>query len=320
MTRLLTASDVSSLLDLESALRYLRDAFASYDAAEIAGQRAVTPLPQVGPGRNSATALLPGLLPAIPAYTVKVNAKFPASTPALRGVVCLHALHSGELLALMDSASLTAWRTGLAAALATDALAPREAATVAFVGAGAQAAVVLAGLLRLRRIDHVVVCDIDPGRAETFRGRHVPRGLPATIVPQAADAAAQAEIVVTATWARHPVLDHRDLHGGQHLTILGADEPGKQEVGAELLRRSWVVVDDPDLAARSGAVGNAGLQRSVINATAGEVFTGRATRPGPTVTSVYAPVGLPYQDLALAWPIFQAAENAGAGLEIDFLA
>jgi alanine dehydrogenase len=66
----------------------------------------------------------------------------------VRGVVALHSLHDGELLALFDSASLTAWRTGLTAALATDALAVPDATSVAFVGAGAQATVVLLGLCR----------------------------------------------------------------------------------------------------------------------------------------------------------------------------
>src|SRR5215472_15251608 len=113
VTLLLSRSDLSRLLDVTTCLTVLRDAFTAVPPG-IEAQRVSTALP--GPG--SATALIPGLVEGIPAYTVKVNAKFPEARPALRGVVCLHDVSNGELLALLDSATVTAWRTGLSAALA----------------------------------------------------------------------------------------------------------------------------------------------------------------------------------------------------------
>ncbi|HUZ52539.1 MAG TPA: hypothetical protein VMU94_08410 [Streptosporangiaceae bacterium] len=79
---------------------------------------------------------MPGVRPGFPAYTVRVNATFAAAQLALRGMVCLHDLDSGELLALADPASITAWRTGLAAALGTHALADPASSTLGSVGAG----------------------------------------------------------------------------------------------------------------------------------------------------------------------------------------
>jgi ornithine cyclodeaminase/alanine dehydrogenase-like protein (mu-crystallin family) len=120
MTRLLTRSDLGALLDPSACLAALRAGFLAVGApVVIPGQRVRTDLPFPG----TATALMPGLQPGIEAYTVKVNAKFPDARPALRGVLCLHRGLDGELLALLDSATVTAWRTGLAAALGTDALA-----------------------------------------------------------------------------------------------------------------------------------------------------------------------------------------------------
>ena len=114
VTLLLARSDVTDLLDVDQLASRLRDGFRRDDEQRIAELRARTDLP----GEGTATALLPGVLPGVPAYTVKVNAKFPSADPALRGVVCLHSLNDGALLAVLDSASLTAWRTGLAAAVA----------------------------------------------------------------------------------------------------------------------------------------------------------------------------------------------------------
>jgi ornithine cyclodeaminase len=82
--------------------------------------------------------LAPGVVPSIPAYSVKVHAKFPGSEPAIRGLLVLHDLATGAPLAVMESSYLTALRTGLVGALGADVLAPTDASTVAIIGAGAQ--------------------------------------------------------------------------------------------------------------------------------------------------------------------------------------
>ncbi len=86
VTRILTRSDLLSLLDPLACIQALREGFTAATQNTIPGRRVRTDLPFPG----TATALLPGLLPGINAYTVKVNAKFPHASPALRGVICLH--------------------------------------------------------------------------------------------------------------------------------------------------------------------------------------------------------------------------------------
>jgi alanine dehydrogenase len=164
MTVLLTRSDVRRLLDVDAALGALRAGFTA-ERPPVDALRVRTDLPRPG---SSATTLLPGLIGRIPAYTVKVNAKFPDAVPALRGLLCLHSVEDGSLLAVMDSAEVTAWRTGLSAALATDLLAARGADTLGIIGAGAQSRMVVRGLAALRRHDSVVVCDLSADRARAF--------------------------------------------------------------------------------------------------------------------------------------------------------
>ncbi|WP_242906888.1 ornithine cyclodeaminase family protein [Actinomadura terrae] len=324
MTLLLTRSDLESVFDPAGCLAALRRGFTAGKAGGDAARRVVARPP--GPG--TATALLPGVVEGIPAYTVKVNAKFPGSRPALRGVVCLHDLGTGELLALLDSATVTAWRTGLAAALGTHVLARPGADAVAVVGAGAQAELVMRGLAALRPVRGLAVHDLDPGRAEAFAARHGARlGLDAAAltsygeVPGAIrEAVRDAGIVVTATWARRPILDAPDVPPGAHVTSLGADEPGKAELAPALLREARVVVDDVGLAAEMGALAGAGpeVERSAV--ALGDVLAGRAPgRRGETERTVYAPVGLPWQDLALSWAAFEMARSKAVGQEFDFL-
>jgi alanine dehydrogenase len=317
VTLILTFSDVASLLDIDDTLRALRSGFLAHAGAPATGLRVRADLP----GAGSATALLPGLLPGIPAYTVKINAKFPEAVPALRGVVCLHSLDDGRLLALLDSASLTAWRTGLAAALATDVMAAPGAATVGVVGAGAQAGLVLAGLSRLRTITRLTVSDLVPARARLLAERHGrPGGPAAQVVGGAREVAAASDIVLLATWSRAPLLRLADLRPGQHVTSLGVDEPGKSELDADVLRAATLVVDQEDLARGTGILAPEEL-RDVHPVTFGDVLAGRHPgRGGPGDLTVYAPVGLPWQDLAAAWLAYQAATAQGRGLAVDLLA
>ncbi|MFE7492822.1 ornithine cyclodeaminase family protein [Kitasatospora sp. NPDC057541] len=302
MTLLLSRTDIEAALDIPAVVAALDAGFRTADRLPAA-QRVGARLP--GPG--TAMCLIPGLLPDVPAYTVKVNAKFPAATPALRGIVCLHALADGELLALLDSASVTAWRTGLAAALATHTLAPRHARTVAVIGAGAQNRTALRALRTLRPIDEVYAYDLDPERAAAV----------GTVMPSARAAAMAADIVLTATWSREPLLDADVLRPGLHLTGLGFDEPGKTELSPALLRASRLVVDDPVLAATSGVLHGAAVDPALATPLA-DVLRGTAPARPDDRPTVYAPVGLPWQDLALAWPVYLAARSDAASPSFTF--
>ncbi|HUB37833.1 MAG TPA: ornithine cyclodeaminase family protein [Streptosporangiaceae bacterium] len=314
VTLLLSWSDLSRLLDMTSCVEALREGFTAAPPP-IDAQRVSTSLP--GPG--TATALIPGLVEGIPAYTVKVNAKFPASRPALRGVVCLHDAGSGELLAVLDSSAVTAWRTGLAAAIGTDALARPSAGAVAVIGAGMQADLLLRGLRFLRPLERLAVCDLDPVRARSFAAAHAD-GRPAVVAADARAAVRDADIVVVGTWSRVPLLDDGDLLPGTHVTSLGADEPGKSELSRALLMSARVVVDDMRLALASGALGTAGLTARDAAGTLADVLRGAIpARTHDAEITVYTPVGLPWQDLALAWTAYQQALRAGAGRQFDFL-
>ncbi|MGH3248100.1 MAG: ornithine cyclodeaminase family protein, partial [Trebonia sp.] len=136
----------------------------------------------------------------------------------------------------------------------------------------------------------------------------------------AREAARGADIVVLATWSRSPLLDDGDVEPGTHITSLSADEPGKAELSPALLKSARVIVDDPRLAVTSGALGTAGLSADAAAGTLGDVL--RDTVRGRTSnveTTIYTPVGLPWQDLALAWAAYGLARTSGAGRKFDFL-
>ena len=318
-TLLLTRSETEVLIEPDKLLAILRAAFRSYSLDRgVRAHRVRSTLP--GPG--TATVLFPGTAADIPAYTVKVHAKFPDLQPAIRGVLCLHDGQTGDLLSVMDSTHLTAVRTGLSSALAADVLARRDARSVAVIGAGMQGEHQLRSLHMMRQLGAVRVYDAAPDRALAFAERmRQSLGLTIEVSDSVVDAVKAADMVFAATWARTPFILTGMLQPGTHISTIGPDEPGKCEVSAEVIRDAVFVCDDRDLAVSMGAIGGAKLGSDAISAELGEVIGG--VHPGRTNTeqiTVYGGVGLAFQDAAAAWQIYQAALSRGLGREIDFLA
>jgi ornithine cyclodeaminase len=100
---------------------------------------------------------------------------------------------------------------------------------------------------------------------------------------------------------------------------LGADQSGKAEVSADLLRSSLFVCDDRDLAVTMGAAGGAGVGAEVIDAELGEVIGGlHPGRAEPDEITIFGSVGLAFQDLVVAWLAYQRALKRGIGHRVDF--
>jgi ornithine cyclodeaminase len=316
-TLLLTRSDVIRHIEALTLLSEMRDAFradAGHRPAEP--QRARAPLH----GEGSAWVMFPGTLPGIPAYTVKVHAKFPGRTPAIQGVVQLHDLETGALLAVMDSGHLTALSTGMVGTLASDVLARQDAARVALIGAGPQASMQLKNLRLVRSLNHARVHDVDPPRAVEFAARmYQSLQLPVRPAESVEEAVEDADIVITSTPSREPFLYPGMVRGGTHIVTLGADEPGKAEISAGLLRQSTFFCDHRALNVAMGAPAGVGLGEEVIHAELGEVLAG--TKQGRTdagQVTIFGAVGLPFQDLVAAWHVYQGARTDDSVQRVDF--
>lgn len=312
-TLLLRASDVEGLLDHRELLVHLRHAMCAYaTSAHVRGQRAHSAIPASSP--HSVMIVFPGLVPGIPAYTVKINAKLPESLPSVRGLISLHDLESGSLLAVMDSIAITKIRTALVGALAAQALARHTVETVAVIGAGVQGRAQLRALRLVRMFHTVRVYDARPERAAALVAElRNEMGATLNVASSVESAVKDADVVITATWATKPLVRGGMIAPGTHITAIGADEPGKTEVDAELIQRSLFVCDDEDLAVEMGALAGVGLGRDAIHASLGDVLAG--TRPGRSddkEITIFGSVGLPCQDLPAAWMAYQKAKSTNA--------
>ncbi|MGA9520755.1 MAG: ornithine cyclodeaminase family protein [Myxococcaceae bacterium] len=315
-TLVLTRADVARHLEALSLMEQLRDDLRDRAARKAAGgQHALAPLPE-----GSAVVDFPGASPGLPAYTVKVDARFPAQEPDTRSVLQLHDLHSGALLAVMDSDHLTRLRAGLVGAIAADALAVPGATHVAVLGATPFSRVQIKSLRLVRSLQHLRVYDPDPARAHVFAHElWTALSLPVRVEDTVEAAIADAHIVVSTLAGPEPLLFPGMLAPGTHVTALGMDEADLPGLAANLIRQTRLFCDDRERTLASDLLERAHLDGSVIAAELGEVLLGAAPgRTSPSEVTLFSGVGLPSQDLAAAWQVYEGARYDEGVQRVDF--
>ena len=225
--------------------------------------------------------------------------------PTVAGLVLLSSAEDGRLVALLDAAAVTAVRTGAAAVLAAEALGMQDAATAAVVGAGVNGEA--AALTFAARGHAPLVWDVDPARAAT-----VAAGAGGRVADSLVEAL-QADLLVTVTPGREPLLSEGSLRPGQHVSLMGADGPGKAEIAARELARIHVFCDDWTQASHGGEVAaavEAGLLTRADVTQLGDVLAGSSSgRTSADDVTAFDSTGLAIQDLAVAMEALEHAAN-----------
>jgi alanine dehydrogenase len=225
--------------------------------------------------------------------------------PTVTGLVLLSDAETGMLAAVLDAGSVTALRTGAAAAIAVDALARSDALEATVVGVGVNGAAAARTFAALGR--PVVVWDVDAQRAEAVAGETGGR------VAGSLEEALTADAVVTVTPGREVLYPAGSLRAGQHVSLMGADGPGKAEIAVAELARGRVFCDEWEQASHGGelaaAVAQDALRRDDVTEL-GRVLTGEAPgRATDDEITLFDSTGLAIQDLAIAKAALAAADE-----------
>ena len=224
---------------------------------------------------------------------------------------------------LLDNAYLTDLRTGLAGAVAAKHLAPERVDTVGVVGTGAQACYQIRALRMVRDFARLLVFGRTPAAVARYR-EEIGEELDGVSVESKSDLAelvAESNVVVTTTPSREPLLEAQWLHPGLHITAMGSDIPGKQELEAEVLARADLLVcDRRSQCASMGELGHAiaaGLVEESDALELGEITSGaRAGRRDDSQLTVCDLTGTGVQDTAIAALALRQAAAQGLGTRI----
>ena len=315
--RILREADVRAALDMGSCIDACADAFAAYSTGGAE-------LPDVihlnVPESEGEIHVKAGHLHGARYYAVKVASGFSAQDPpAIDGLVMVFdAQHGAPAAFLLDNGFITDLRTGAAGGVAARHLAPERVATVAVLGTGGQVrqqldalAVVRPGFADVRvwgrDADHAARCVAD--LVATYPGVHA--------VSTAEEAVRDADVVITCTAAREPLVRREWLKAGAHVTAVGSDGQDKQELDPAILEAADVlVVDSRDQCLRLGELQHAPGQadRAV---ELGTICAGSASgRTDAAQLTVCDLTGLGVQDVAAANVVMERAGDRGDTIEL----
>ncbi|WP_250536434.1 cyclodeaminase [Caballeronia sp. AZ10_KS36] len=325
----MSALDRSTLLLSQAQLRKLvpldRDAIAQVEAAfrSLATQAVVMPpVLRLDIARHAGEVdVKTAYLPDFSSFAIKVSPGFfhnpSLGLPSLNGLMLVLSAQTGLTEAvLLDNGYLTAVRTAAAGAVAARWLARRDAKRVAIIGAGEQARLQLDALRLVREIEHVTVWARERDHAAQYARECT--GLPCDVADTVGDALEHADIAITTTPTREPLIHARDLHPGLHITAMGSDAEHKNEIAPDVFAKALYVCDRVQQTRVLGELHHA-IAAGVVEADAsfaelGQVIAQQA--PGRTSdeqVTLCDLTGTGAQDTAIAALALQRARAAKAG-------
>lgn len=302
----LNEHEVTELLDYPSCIAAMEDALAALARGEVHN-----PLRQAirAPGAPGLLGLMPAWRAgATPYYGLKEVCVFPENPKrgldTHLGAVILHSGETGEPLAIMNASAITAIRTAAVSAVATKLLAREDASVLAILGTGVQAKSHRAAIPLVRPIREIRMCGRDGNAEETVRG---------------------ADIIVTATSSRDPVLRREWISPGAHINAVGSSISAARELDSAAVAAASLFVDrrestvnesgDYLFALREGAISGP----DHIQAELGELLTGAAKgRKSSDEITLFKSLGLAIEDLASAAFLYEKARDLGRGEWVDF--
>jgi ornithine cyclodeaminase/alanine dehydrogenase-like protein (mu-crystallin family) len=216
--------------------------------------------------------------------------------PTVAGVVLVSNAETGELEGMLEAGAVTALRTGAAAVLAAETLGRAAAASASVIGAGVNGRATARTFVASGRA--VAIWDVDRGRAEAAASE-----LGCDVAASREDALG-ADLVVTVTPGHELLYEEGSLRAGQHVSLMGADGPGKAEIAAAELARTRTFCDDWEQASHGGELAHAVDAGLVVESDVtriGAVLAGEAAgRTGDEEITTFDSTGLAIQDLAIA--------------------
>ncbi len=331
--RVLSAADIQKVFTITDALEAVEEAYRQ--KAEGAG----VAWPMVYEAFEEGVSdmdIRSGRLAASGVFGLKLTAWFsenPAKgMPEIFGTTLICDDTTGAPLALLNASAITGLRTGAAAALGIKWLARKDASRLLVAGAGHMSTfMVAASLVACPSITHVEVWD--PKRADApverveqmretvaalLAAAGVDRAFELVAVGDGEQAAGAADAIVTITPATAPIIKRDWVRPGTHVSCVGADMPGKQELESALVAAARLYVDDRAQSVASGElevpVSEGAISPEDIVAELGEVIAGKAAgRTSDDEITVFDTSGIAVQDLASSKIAYGRALEAGLG-------
>lgn len=312
--RFIDREEVARRLTYEVCIPIVREAMIAFSKGETKQLlRSIIPLSD---GRFF--GIMPGALGAHAIFGAKLisvfHENFARGVPSHQGLIVLFDPESGAAVCVIHAGEVTAIRTAAASAVATAALARKDARRLALLGYGEQAATHARAISKVRDLESIVVWGRSAGRAHAFAERIAAElAVPVATAEAVKDAVAEADIICTITSAAEPILKGEWVRPGAHVNLVGSSYAGPAEVDNDLVVRSRFIADSREGVLQQGGeflrAKAAGLVSDAhIVAEIGQVLMGQVEgRRSAEEITVYKSLGHIVQDLASAAALYSQA-------------
>jgi ornithine cyclodeaminase len=318
--------------DLRASVRLDRAAIDTVEQAfrALASGKVIMPpiLSMDIPDAHGEVDVKTAYIPGFDGFAIKVSPGFfdnpRIGLPSLNGLMILFSARTGLVDALLlDNGYLTDVRTAAAGAVAARHLAPKEVHTAGVLGTGVQARLQIQAAHLVRPFSKALVWGRDSGKAAACaREIAAAIGVEATAVDDPAALVRDSQLVVTTTPARAPIVKAAWLHPGLHITAMGSDQAGKNEIEPAAIAAADLFVCDR--VSQSEKVGElrsaraAGHLESTTPPELGEVIAGaKHGRRSESDITICDLTGTGAQDTAIATYALSASRKAGSGTIIQ---
>ncbi len=254
--------------------------------------------------------------------TVREHNRERFDLPSVFSILIYSHPETGFPLALCDGGYHTLMRTGSSAAVSIKWLARADSSTLALVGAGHVASGVLAACVALQPWARVTVWSRTQAGVDKFLRDQQPLfpGLALYGSTRLEDVVPGADVVVTSTPARSPLVRDEWIGPGTHLAALGAAKAGDQELESALTARCRIFVDDIRQCRKDGEINvpfaQGLLGEESVRGELGEVIVGKKVGRGSAADiTLFDSTGIALQDAATIPLEYERALAAGVGIE-----
>ena len=264
------------------------------------------------PDHNGEVCVKTAYVPGLPGFAVKLSPGFfdnpGKGLPSTSGLMVVLSTETGRVQAvLLDNGYLTDVRTAAAGGVAARHLSRADASRAAIFGAGLQARMQLQALALVRPIQEAVIWARDPQKAEALASDMTrDHGMVVRAEADPEKAASFADVIVTTTPASQPILRAEWLRPGQHITAMGSDQSGKNELDPHCLDRASLYVADRVSQTKLMGELRAALDAGLLSDSdpipeLGDIITGRHSgRTSPDQITIADLTGTGVQDTAIA--------------------
>lgn len=308
MTKIYTLDQIKTALDYSEIIGAIEEGFVLYSQNK-------TVVPSVGYLRfengRADVHLKYGYIRDDDFYVVKIASGFyenpKIGLPSSNGLMLVFSQKTGELLTiLLDEGYLTDIRTAVAGAVVAKYLAPKKIDSIGIIGCGIQARLQLELLKEVTDCRKAIVWGRNQEKLKKYQQEMSEKGFEIETATNISNITENCQLIVTTAPAKTPLLFADQIKKGTHITAVGADAEGKQELDANIFELADIVVADSiGQCVDHGDISHANISKDKINEFGNVIVNPDLQRKNDEQITVADLTGVAVQDIQIAKYVYQ---------------